>query len=116
RAGPASAPPCRAWRAGGSRSRSSGDARRHRVPGTKASAFPDLRPAPRRVAPFYWRSTIPSSAATRRSSELTILRTTMGRSKVLIIDGDDSLWANNVYFEQAIEELIDFLAHSTISR
>ncbi len=40
----------------------------------------------------------------------------MGRSKVLIIDGDDTLWENNVYFEQAIEDFIDFLAHSTLSR
>src|SRR5436190_3881959 len=55
-------------------------------------------------------------AATGRSSELTILKTTMGRRKVLIIDGDDTLWENNVYFEQAIEDFIDFLAHSTLSR
>ena len=40
----------------------------------------------------------------------------MGRSKVLIIDGDDTLWENNVYFEKAIEDFIDFLAHSTLSR
>ena len=40
----------------------------------------------------------------------------MGRRKVLIIDGDDTLWENNVYFEQAIEDFIDFLAHSTLSR
>ena len=40
----------------------------------------------------------------------------MGRRKVLIIDGDDTLWENNVYFEKAIEDFIDFLAHSTLSR
>jgi putative hydrolase of the HAD superfamily len=34
----------------------------------------------------------------------------------LLIDGDDTLWENNVYFEQAIEEFIDFLAHSTMTR
>jgi len=34
----------------------------------------------------------------------------------LLIDGDDTLWENNVYFEQAIEEFIDFLGHSTLSR
>lgn len=34
----------------------------------------------------------------------------------LIIDGDDTLWENNVYFERAVEEFIDFLAHSTLSR
>jgi len=34
----------------------------------------------------------------------------------LIIDGDDTLWENNVYFERAIEEFIDFLDHSSMSR
>jgi putative hydrolase of the HAD superfamily len=34
----------------------------------------------------------------------------------LLIDGDDTLWENNVYFEQAIEAFIDFLAHSSMTR
>jgi putative hydrolase of the HAD superfamily len=34
----------------------------------------------------------------------------------LILDGDDTLWENNVYFERAIEEFIDFLDHSSLSR
>ncbi len=34
----------------------------------------------------------------------------------LIVDGDDTLWENNVYFEQAIEAFTDFLAHSSLSR
>jgi len=34
----------------------------------------------------------------------------------LLIDGDDTLWENNVYFEQAIEAFIDFLGHSSMSR
>ncbi len=34
----------------------------------------------------------------------------------LLIDGDDTLWENNVYFEQAIEAFIDFLAHSSMDR
>ena len=34
----------------------------------------------------------------------------------LLIDGDDTLWENNVYFEQAIEKFIDFLGHSTMTR
>jgi putative hydrolase of the HAD superfamily len=40
----------------------------------------------------------------------------MNSGQLLIIDGDDTLWENNVYFEQAIEDFIDFLAHSTLSR
>ena len=34
----------------------------------------------------------------------------------LLIDGDDTLWENNVYFEQAIEDFIDFLGHTSLSR
>jgi putative hydrolase of the HAD superfamily len=39
----------------------------------------------------------------------------LGR-QFLLIDGDDTLWENNVYFEQAIEAFIDFLAHSRMDR
>src|SRR5260370_38790134 len=34
----------------------------------------------------------------------------------LLIDGDDTLWENNVYFEQAIEAFVDFLGHSSMTR
>lgn len=40
----------------------------------------------------------------------------MERDQTLIIDGDDTLWENNIYFEQAIEDFIDFLDHSRLSR
>ena len=36
--------------------------------------------------------------------------------QVLIIDGDDTLWQNNIYFEQSIEDFIDFLDHASLSR
>jgi putative hydrolase of the HAD superfamily len=36
--------------------------------------------------------------------------------QVLIIDGDDTLWENNVYFEQSIEAFIDFVDHASLSR
>jgi putative hydrolase of the HAD superfamily len=32
----------------------------------------------------------------------------------LIIDADDTLWENNVYFEQAFDAFIEFLGHSTL--
>ncbi len=32
----------------------------------------------------------------------------------LLIDGDDTLWENNIYFERAIEAFIDFLDHSAL--
>jgi putative hydrolase of the HAD superfamily len=40
----------------------------------------------------------------------------MAGHEILIIDGDDTLWENNVHFEQAIEDFIDFLDHSALSR
>jgi len=33
----------------------------------------------------------------------------------LIIDADDTLWENNIYFEEAFQEFVDFLDHSTLS-
>src|SRR3954452_8660196 len=34
----------------------------------------------------------------------------------LIFDADDTLWENNIHFERAIEDFLDFLAHSTMTR
>jgi len=33
----------------------------------------------------------------------------------LIIDADDTLWENNIYFERAFDEFVDFLSHSRMS-
>ena len=33
----------------------------------------------------------------------------------LIIDADDTLWENNIYFERAFEEFVEFLDHSRLS-
>jgi putative hydrolase of the HAD superfamily len=33
----------------------------------------------------------------------------------LIFDADDTLWENNVYFERAFDEFVEFLGHSTLS-
>ncbi len=33
----------------------------------------------------------------------------------LLIDADDTLWESSVYFEEAIEEFIDFLDHSSLT-
>jgi len=45
----------------------------------------------------------------RRADELSGLP-----QQQLLIDADDTLWENNIYFEQAIEAFIDFLDHSTL--
>src|SRR5438067_6198154 len=33
----------------------------------------------------------------------------------LIIDADDTLWENNIYFERAFDEFVEFLGHSQLS-
>lgn len=33
----------------------------------------------------------------------------------LVIDADDTLWENNVYFERAFDDFINFLAHSSLT-
>ncbi len=33
----------------------------------------------------------------------------------LLIDADDTLWENNIYFEQAFDEFVDYLDHSSMS-
>jgi putative hydrolase of the HAD superfamily len=33
----------------------------------------------------------------------------------LIIDADDTLWENNIYFERAFDQFCDFLAHSSLT-
>src|SRR5579872_3227496 len=33
----------------------------------------------------------------------------------LIVDADDTLWENNIYFERAFAEFVDFLGHSSMT-
>lgn len=35
--------------------------------------------------------------------------------QTLVIDADDTLWENNIYFEQAWDDFLNFLNHSTLS-
>jgi len=37
------------------------------------------------------------------------------RDQYLIIDADDTLWENNIYFERAFDQFVDFLSHSTMA-
>jgi putative hydrolase of the HAD superfamily len=39
----------------------------------------------------------------------------MRQRQSLIIDADDTLWENNIYFERAFEEFVEFLGHSTMT-
>ena len=38
-----------------------------------------------------------------------------GTRQNLLIDADDTLWENNIYFEQAFEAFVEFLDHSTLT-
>ncbi len=38
-----------------------------------------------------------------------------GARRNLLIDADDTLWENNIYFERAFEDFCEFLAHSSLS-
>jgi len=40
----------------------------------------------------------------------------MRSGQTLIFDADDTLWENNVIFEQVIEDYLDWLAHPTLDR
>lgn len=37
-------------------------------------------------------------------------------NQTMLIDADDTLWHNNIYFERTTEAFIDYLQHSTLSR
>jgi len=39
----------------------------------------------------------------------------IGERQNLIVDADDTLWENNIYFEQAFDDFCDFLGHSALS-
>ena len=39
----------------------------------------------------------------------------LNQPQTLIIDADDTLWENNIYFEQAWDEFLAFLNHSTLT-
>jgi putative hydrolase of the HAD superfamily len=39
----------------------------------------------------------------------------IGLRQNLIVDADDTLWENNIYFERAFDDFCDFLAHSKLT-
>jgi putative hydrolase of the HAD superfamily len=44
-----------------------------------------------------------------------IERLRIGQRQNLIVDADDTLWENNIYFERAFDDFCDFLAHSSFA-
>ena len=42
-------------------------------------------------------------------------RASQTRMSILIFDADDTLWENNIYFEHAFDDFVDFLAHSALT-
>jgi putative hydrolase of the HAD superfamily len=39
----------------------------------------------------------------------------MRERQYLIVDADDTLWENNIYFERAFDDFVDYLDHSTMT-
>jgi putative hydrolase of the HAD superfamily len=39
----------------------------------------------------------------------------MTNGLALMVDADDTLWENNIYFERAFDDFVDFLAHSALT-
>jgi putative hydrolase of the HAD superfamily len=52
--------------------------------------------------------------ANPRSTEMSLKGTFIMRNH-LLLDADDTLWENNIYFEQAIHDFITFLNHSRLT-
>ena len=50
-----------------------------------------------------------NSVAERQRGKVDLMR------QWLLIDADDTLWENNIYFEQAFEQFVDFLGHSSLT-
>ena len=48
--------------------------------------------------------------------ELSTVIQQFGSVRHLLIDADDTLWENNIYFERATEAFIEFLGHSYLSK
>jgi putative hydrolase of the HAD superfamily len=46
---------------------------------------------------------------------MSVLESTRIGAQTLLIDADDTLWENNVYFERAISNFISFLEHKELS-
>ncbi|MDT8067919.1 MAG: HAD hydrolase-like protein [Terriglobia bacterium] len=46
---------------------------------------------------------------------MSVLEPTRNGAQTLLIDADDTLWENNVYFERAIANFISFLEHKELS-
>src|SRR5258705_9343876 len=57
----------------------------------------------------------PSSGAAQRPWRQEPANAVTGRLS-LLIDADDTLWENNIYFERAFEEFCDFLDHSSLTQ
>jgi putative hydrolase of the HAD superfamily len=49
------------------------------------------------------------------SLDLSVVNTLSDEPQVLMIDADDTLWENNIYFERAIERFVELVAHPSLS-
>src|ERR1700710_1388457 len=63
---------------------------------------------------YWWRSRLRSRRSRPDAEYMPIHEPVTGRQH-LIFDADDTLWENNVYFEQAFDEFCAYLSHSSLS-
>ena len=72
-----------------------------------------------RIKPLFSHSAPPADS-TRNAPSLILAigdghpRVIIGR-QFLIVDADDTLWENNIYFERAFDEFTEFLGHSRLT-
>src|SRR5258708_38982666 len=59
---------------------------------------------------------VPQSQLTRELAPWGRLTQRLMQPQTLLIDADDTLWENNVYFEQAIADFVSFLNHQHMTR
>ena len=50
-----------------------------------------------------------------KTGPVRIERIKINQRQNLIVDADDTLWENNIYFERAFDDFCDFLAHSKLT-
>src|SRR5262249_47245845 len=56
-----------------------------------------------------------SACEGRRAAEWPRTGTRPYRMSFLIFDADDTLWENNIYFERAFDDFVEFLNHSSLT-
>ena len=71
--------------------------------------LPHLRNKPHNLQPYNQCVTVPNQSASNQVPSQSFRR--RAPNQTLLIDADDTLWENNIYFERAITSFISYLDH-----